>query len=541
MNLQNFDKMISSTIVKRGKSYFKSDQVMALTQLTNTEWQAEVAGSYVYNVEVQLSDTNQIISSHCDCPYDGPYCKHEVAVFYALQKESKREIPSSPLEMVLNKQSKEDLVAFLLELAQKSAKLQQQLMQRFLVLPQKNDPYAQAQKIIARSLQMAHHKGYISWEDVPDAVHGIEQVLGTANGCIAQKQYGTAYELAILCYKKTADLLEMSEEYNTIDELLAESLVCLKFAIEDGLETWTLDEQERYFEQLLQLIKLPIFEDETHSRFTLLEQALPFCQDPSFAQRLQDYLATLTVSSYYQNRIEELQLQVLMQWAEEEDMFTYLQAHPDNPDMRETVILHYIEQQNPQQVLALCAEGIDHDFNDRNLRQKWENYAYYAHETLGNTQAMRAIAFPLAVEGSLEFYVALRTLYSNEEWPEILQDLLLSFDEMPHYPHWYATEMIEEQQWVALLHYCKKNPHLVESYAHYLIQDYREDVKALFMQKLMQEASTASNRSHYKALRDILQHFNNFGFTGEVAAIITHLKELHPKRPALHEELAKIK
>ena len=318
-----------------------------------------------------------------------------MAVFYALQKEPKKKLPSSPLEMVLNEQSKETLVAFLLELAQKNTKLQQQLMQRFVVPPQEIDPYAQAQQIIALSLQKVQRKGYSSWKYVPYALRGIEQVIDTAYRCIAQKQYSTAYELVILCYEKTAELLEMSEDYDMIGEVLAESLVCLEFALVDGLETWTLDEQERYFEQLLQLIKLPIFEDETDSKFTLLEQALPFCQDPIFAQRFKDYLATLTVSNYYQKKIEELQLQALMQWAEEEDVLTHLQAHPNNPDMRETVILHYLEQQNHEQVLVLCAEGVNHDFNDSNFRRKWEDYAYHAHERLGNKQAMRAIAFPL--------------------------------------------------------------------------------------------------------------------------------------------------
>ncbi|KOS68303.1 hypothetical protein AEA09_06850 [Lysinibacillus contaminans] len=540
MNLQNFDKYISSTIVKRGKSYFKNGHVIALIHRTSTEWQAEVTGSDSYDVEVQLADTDEIVSSSCDCPYDGPYCKHEVAVFYALQQEPKKEMSSLPLEIVLNEQSKEDLLAFLLELAQKNTKLQQQLMQRFLTTPKKIDPYTQAQETITYSLQKVHRKGYLAWNEVPDALHCIEQALDTAHGCITEKQYGTAYKIAILCYEKTTELLEISEYHDMLDEILAESLACLEIALVDGLNIWSLDEQGHYFEHLVEMSKLPIFEDETDAKLTLLEQALPFCQDPIFAQRLQDYLATLTLSDHYQNKIENLQLQALMQWAEEEDMLTHLQAHPDNPDMRETVILHYIEQQNHEQVLSLCAEGVEIDFNDRYLRQKWEEYAYQAHKALGNKQAMRAIAFPLAVEGSMEFYEALKTLYSNDEWPEILQDLLLSFDEMPSYPFWYAIKMIEEQQWAVLLRYCKKHPEFLENYARYLIQDYREDVKALFMQKLTKEASTASNRGHYQALRKTLQNFKNLGFTEEVASIITQLKKQYPKRPALHDELANI-
>ena len=114
---------------------------------------------------------------------------------------------------------------------------------------------------------------------------------------------------------------------------------------------------------------------------------------------------------------------------------------------------------------------------------------------------MRAIAFPLAIEGNMDFYVELKMLYSSREWPEILQDLLLSFDEMPNYPYWFPTEMIEEQQWTALLRFCQKNTSYLESYASYLLQDYRADIKNLFMQKITEKARTVANHSHYQSLR----------------------------------------
>ena len=72
---------------------------------------------------------------------------------------------SSPLEMALNKQSKEDLVAFLLELAQKNVQLQQQLVKRFVVLPKKTDLFTQVQETIAHSLKKVQRKGYLDWED----------------------------------------------------------------------------------------------------------------------------------------------------------------------------------------------------------------------------------------------------------------------------------------------------------------------------------------------------------------------------------------
>ena len=494
MNLQNFDNYISSTIVKRGKNYFKNGHVLTLEQKSNTNWVAEVAGNDDYDVEVQLSSTEEIIDSFCNCPYDGPYCKHEVAVFYALQQEPKKEITSSPLELLLNKQTKEDLVAFLLKLAKKNAALQQQIMKEFLVQQKQTDLFSETEKNMTRTLKKIHREGYLSWDELPDSLYGIMGAIDTANECIHQKQYGTAAKIGILCYEKITELLELAEHPAILDDLISESLNCLEASLNDGLKIWTLDDQEIHFEYLMETAKKAIFEEEKNALLILLEQAIPFCQDPVFADRLQNYLATLTCNNndHYQHKIENLHLKALMQWAEEDDLLAYLQEHPKNPKVRETMILYYIEQQEHEKVLTLCADGVDIDFNDRYHRQKWEEYAYHAHKTLGNKEAMRAIAFPLAVEGNIDFYKELKMLYSSEEWPEILQDLLLSFEEMPNYPYWFPTEMIEEQQWAALLRFCQKNPSYLESYASYLLQDYREEIKYLFMQKNYRNGSYSS-------------------------------------------------
>ena len=541
MNLHNFNHYISSTIVKRGKKYFKNGHILDLVQKSNSKWVAEIAGYDEYDVEVQLSPTEEIVDSFCSCPYDGTYCKHEVAVFYALQQEPKKEIESSPLETLLNEQSQEALVTLLLKLAQKNAKLQQQMMSELLVQPKQPDYFSEEETNNTKSLKKIHQEGYLSWDKVPDVLYGIEQAINTAYTCIDQEQYGTAVKIAIRCYEKTTELLEVAEHPDMLDEMIVEILTCLETAIIDGLNIWTLDEQDCYFEYLVETTKKAVFQEEMNAKLLLLEQALPFCQNPTFAQRLQDYLATFTSElSYTQHKIEDLHVKAFMQWAEEEDSLAHLQQYPKNNNVRKMIILYFTEQQKYEKVLSLCADGVDIDLNNKSFRQTWEEYAYHAHKALGNKEAMRAIAFPLAVEGNMDFYVKLKMLSSKEEWPEVLQDLLLSFEEMPNYPYWFATEMIEEKQWAALLRYYQKNPLYLENYARYLVQDYREEIKYLFMQKISENARTVANRSHYQSLRQTLQNFQHLGFQEEVVSIVTQLKELYPKRRILHQELSKI-
>lgn len=160
MNLTNFQNYISSTIVKRGKNYFKNGHIVELTQLTNTDWEATVEGTDDYTVHVKLSSEEEITSSRCNCPYDGTYCKHEVAVFYALQDEPKMVLNHPPLETILNEQTKDSLVHFLLDVAHEDSHFQQRILKSFM-----NDTISQtnllkkAEKTILKPMKNALKKG----------------------------------------------------------------------------------------------------------------------------------------------------------------------------------------------------------------------------------------------------------------------------------------------------------------------------------------------------------------------------------------------
>ncbi len=85
ISLKNFEEYIEEKILKRGLDYFESGMVEDLRVCENSFFQAYVEGTQPYEVEIQIIH-GKIQSHKCDCPYDwGEYCKHEVAVLYALR------------------------------------------------------------------------------------------------------------------------------------------------------------------------------------------------------------------------------------------------------------------------------------------------------------------------------------------------------------------------------------------------------------------------------------------------------------------------
>lgn len=134
MRIDDFENEIDATILGRGQAYFEEGAVVELEQVRQGLYEATVAGSDDYIVEVEIRN-GEVKALECDCPYDyGPVCKHEVAVLYAIREiweesevgesgkipgirkkgKGKDEKSMSALTSLVNSLSLEELRSFLL-------------------------------------------------------------------------------------------------------------------------------------------------------------------------------------------------------------------------------------------------------------------------------------------------------------------------------------------------------------------------------------------------------------------------------------------
>lgn len=91
MTIHDFHSHLDPTVVDRGRAYFLENAVLELVKKSADQWTATVAGSEEYEVEVGII-RGTIEESKCNCPYDhGLVCKHEVAVFFAMREDLRRE------------------------------------------------------------------------------------------------------------------------------------------------------------------------------------------------------------------------------------------------------------------------------------------------------------------------------------------------------------------------------------------------------------------------------------------------------------------
>ena len=108
MKINSFENNIDSRILNRGESYFQESAVEELVEVGGNKWQAQVDGSELYDVEVEINK-NTIDDWSCTCPYDwGPICKHVVATLFAIRAELNVEKSKRPQKSKSRKKQKTD-------------------------------------------------------------------------------------------------------------------------------------------------------------------------------------------------------------------------------------------------------------------------------------------------------------------------------------------------------------------------------------------------------------------------------------------------
>ena len=88
IRLDKFEQAVEPMIVQRGRRYFRAGQVLSCMD-EDGEIEAEVQGTERYTVRMTVDEDGTIHGHRCNCPYDGEFCKHEVAVLYYIRERRK--------------------------------------------------------------------------------------------------------------------------------------------------------------------------------------------------------------------------------------------------------------------------------------------------------------------------------------------------------------------------------------------------------------------------------------------------------------------
>lgn len=556
----NFKTVIPSQILARGRSYQQNIVDLSFDE-EDLFWEAQVEGSDLYDVRVELQDTGQLICS-CTCPYDmGEYCKHVAAVLYAIeaafpvlvsggkrQKAVKRQTRHDKLRQQLEKASQEQLVSLLLDLAQQDRELLNQLLIRLDAKPAKPADYRRVVKDALRSGKGDH--GYIDYTGSTRAARKLQELISQAD----QWRENGEVEKALGVYQ--AVLGETVSAIAHADDSNGELAGCISLSIE-GLEVCarllTGAAQEALFKYCLEQARQQDYSGwdwQWDMLYLAREMVDSSSRRALFTSALEDIgakLKTPSNHSYYNQygleRVALSQLALVDRFDGAEAALTFLKAHTHLNALRMELIERSIESGALAVAMREIQAGIEASEATRlyGLTNQYRALEVKLLQARGDTRAVRDAVRELWIKtGDEKHYVLLKKLVPAPEWPSYVERLISEVQRRPDQRAWLYAQ---EDRWDDLLKMVQLEPSagmVLSVYQASLESRYPQEMARIYESFVDTMLVRARDRGDYRQIVGVLKQIRLLGQPERADVLAQEIRLKYANRPALLDELKKL-
>jgi hypothetical protein len=550
MKIQEFEPRIDERILLRGYEYFKNGKLTDLQNEGIRFW-ATVHGTDDYRVEASVDEGGEIVDSACDCPYvDGEYCKHEVALFYAIReqrhgKEPTNDVPAKdsrerPIDQLVKSLPRKQLEDLVLTLVQRFDDVESQIRFR---AGSDDEKLKAAKGIIHSHINQARHHGFIESSEAGAAMDGVAIVFDEAMNCDALE---TGIALCLLGLDAVENVDGIDDSDGIITDMLTSGQESIERLLAERLESSSKPEQKSIFRMIMKHIERHWSDDLTFSGGLLVETLLPFCGDPEFANQYEKMLfkiesaVTNDIDSYSRkyllDTIDILKLHLLDRTNDLKRRQAFIETHLDNHNIREVAIMESIAERLYDRALELIEGGIVWDKALPGIVNRWNHLAYQVHHELNHIDEVRTLSAQFVIAGEGEYYEPYLATFPAEERENAVEAILVRFERQAYATETYINILIMERKLEKVMALCEKRPSLIESLYVHLLENYRDRVDDCFKHLIRSAAAEASQRSGYQRIcRTIKVYRKAFGDT--YIQIVEELRKNYPRRSAMMDEL----
>ncbi|MEW6696261.1 MAG: SWIM zinc finger family protein [Bacillota bacterium] len=575
MNLVDFENYIDDRMLSRGWEYYKYDHIRSITAQDDTTYMAVVSGSEDYNVVVELSDSNEILFSECDCPFDlGPYCKHEAAVFYALRKmqssdpnrvktdstiavqaneikstkksSSAKESPYDRFVKILSSQSKEKLVQFLTSLSLEYDEIGHRVEFQFNTSNAELERKNCIELIRSYIRQHSDRHGFIPYGEIFGATEGARVVFDRAEQSADDRDYERALEIYLCIIHEMVPLLQSADDSDGyIGGIIEDSIAALAELADNQLPEEVC---EHFFTRLLKESSNKIYDDWSDWRLDLLEICCTLAVTTERREILEEHLDVYQKtkfvgswsSQYEAEKITMMRYQLILNFEGQDKAENFIGKNIKYPSIREMAIREALSRKEYGQVEKLTLDGERHDKGLYGLIHKWKEFRYEAYRLSGQLEKQRSLAMEFILDGSFDYYKKLKATYSKEAWAGIYPGIIKDLEEQRGYARHYTDILIEEKEMERLLAYVKKTPAYIVNFYKQLLPLFPGEVYSIFVQHIYNEAKLADNRRKYQDVCSRIRLLAKAGGKEHAREVISTLLTTYPRKPAFREELMRI-
>ncbi|GIP34220.1 SWIM zinc finger domain-containing protein [Paenibacillus sp. J2TS4] len=563
MKLNQIRNWIHPVILERGEAYRANGHILSVSEVEPQVYRAVVEGSDPYEVEIELSSQGEVIHTFCDCPYDqGPICKHVTAVLLEISDEfspigkakpsSRRKSAHKSIKDHLTSLSKDELIRLLIRFSNEIEDVKQALELQFMEASPKESLQLFKKVIRSTIKQNSDRYGFVAYRNVPSAVTGAEKIMEKAEEVRESGDYPRAVEISFCVMHEMGDLLQACDDSSGIVGGLIEECLDFVHSASVQLENSSSTDRSILFQLVLKEALHPSLEGWNEWQLSLLESAVYLMATLEEKEKWSQLVEGLEAresshSSYFFENAAQLRYRVIDKFEGGREAQRYLHEHLDITAFRKIAIEDAIKNQEFDHALELAEQGERKDAREgyRGLVDQWKKYRYDIYKLTHQVVPQIKLAEEFAVAGDYQYYLSLKELYSEDEWPSAYKDFLdkleANSDMNWNVASLYTRVLIEEGETARLMDYVRKHNRAVLEFYPHLVDKFAEEVFLVFTQIISEDIAQSANRKSYRKACGTIRVLIKAGGAAHARKIVERLREAYPNRPALLDELQKIK
>ncbi|TDE13927.1 SWIM zinc finger family protein [Dyadobacter psychrotolerans] len=543
MNLKNFQSHISTTILQRGKAYFDEGAVSILDEAEDGIWCAEVEGSEVYSVEVELTDNDEIEGYSCDCPHDADVCKHIVAVFYELKdrikviklKPKKKKDQALSFSELLKKVTVSELKGFVELYARNDKSFKNQFELHFANKDEKVDLEKRYSELIKKAIRSSMSQGFVDYYSAGDLSGKIDNFLDKAKDAFENQNFKDASIIARVALKQLVeDVIPNADDSNgdigdtisnaiSVLRSIAESELCAR-ELKGNMHDFLAKElgNDVYFD----------YGDFGEDCFEIFRYLSVQLNRPeaflSFSNRSVKKRTEVWADNYRAEYFIKQTILFFQETGNTPEAEKLIRQNMDIVEVRRNVVNEAINRKEYTEAKELIYQGIilAEKRQHPGTVSEWQKTLLRIADLEGDVIMQRHFNLLFAFDRSFEkeYYQKWKKTFAKEEWEaefgSLIQKIVdeVELEAEKHFNnHWWSKNSallnrlapiyVQEKHWYKLYELVEAYPSLevLLNYMKYLAADYQTKLIDLLFPALLLAGDKADSRSGYAQIASNMQ------------------------------------
>ena len=564
ITLSNFTNTLDKKQVLKGQDYYMDAAVDDLTEIKPGYWQAAVSGTEIYHVQLQLKDA-EIVSTGCDCPHDDVFCKHVVAVLFALQdelgiaeeiisKQQKKKSVSKKKQLsvddLLQQVNEADLKKFVKEAVQKNKDFRNLFRLRFQYAnePDAYDKYA---AMIIDNAKAYTRKGFIDYYDSTKALKAAIDIANEAGTAFEKGNYRIVFDASRAIIKEVQEIIHYMDDSNGQAGDCIETGFDYLHQMAENADVPALLRHE-IFEYAFTEFNKPQYSDFgfDHQMLGLLVAAVTESEQCERTLQKLDEQLNLTDSEYRQKELLDAKIELLNKYGKEKEALKIVEANLQHWEFRKEMIKKYLAQKNYDEAKKLAREAFENEkkkaWHGNTFR--WEDWMLTIAISENDISAIRRYSRQFYFERfNQEHYNIYKNTFAKNEWTTECNKWIEWFilKGKITIPQLYALAniYIAEKYFDRLLVLLQKNPdyEFAQQCSPFLKDKYEKELLQIYRIALLNYAQNNTGRNFYIEMRKRLKDLQMLP-SGKplVKELVEYFLRMYKNRPAMIDELHKI-